>query len=88
MLISGSLKNMVLSHLKQTRVIFENLKERISDELVNVRRQLHSNAIFIMKKEWRKWDVMVEFKEEGRIKKLPYMLPMLEAEAVGRLEHM
>jgi hypothetical protein len=70
-----------------TRAVFETLQKRISDELVQVRRQLHINAIFIMKKEWRKWDVMVEFKEEGRIKKLPYMLPMLEAEAVGRLEH-
>jgi hypothetical protein len=71
-----------------THGIFESLKERISEEMVTVRRQLHGSAIFIMKKEWRQWDVMVEYKEEGRIKKVPYMLPMLEAEAVGRLENM
>jgi hypothetical protein len=40
-----------------------------------------------MKKEWRQWNVMVDYKEKGQIKKVPYMLPMLEAEAVGRLEH-
>jgi hypothetical protein len=70
------------------RGIFEAMHNRISEELVTVRRQLHGSAIFIMKKEWRQWDVMVEYKEEGRIKKVPYMLPMLEAEAVGRLENM
>jgi hypothetical protein len=57
-----------------------------SEEMVTVRRQLHSSAIFIIKKEWRQWDVVVECKEKGLIKKVPYMLPMLEAEAVGRLE--
>jgi hypothetical protein len=50
-------------------------------------RQLHRNAIFIVEKEWRQWDVLVEYKEEGLIKEVPYMLPMLEAEAVERLEH-
>jgi hypothetical protein len=29
---------------------------------------------------------MVEFKEKGQSKKVPYMMPMLEAEAVARLE--
>jgi hypothetical protein len=69
-----------------TRGIFEPLQKWISEEMVQVRRQLHSSAIFIKKKEWRQWDVVVEYKEKGQIKKVPYMLPMLEAEAVGRLE--
>ena len=68
-----------------THGIFESMQERISEEMVTVRRQLHSSAIFIMKKDWRQWDVMVEYKEKGRIKQAPYMLPMLEAEAVARL---
>jgi hypothetical protein len=70
-----------------TRGVFETLQKWISDELIQVRRQLHRNAIFIMEKEWRNWDVMVEYKEEGKIKQVPYMVPMLEAEAIGRLEH-
>jgi hypothetical protein len=70
-----------------TRGVFETLQKRISDEMVTVRRQLHSNAIFIVEKQWRNWDVVVEFKEKGLIKEVPYMLPMLEAEAIGMLEH-
>jgi hypothetical protein len=41
-----------------------------------------------LKKEWRQWDVKVEFKEKGYIKQAPYIIPMLEAEEAGRLEHM
>ncbi|WP_282200282.1 hypothetical protein [Collibacillus ludicampi] len=67
--------------------MFETLHKRISEEMVTVRRQLHSNAIFIIEKEWRNWDVVVKFKEKGLIKEVPYMLPMLEAEAIGMLEH-
>jgi hypothetical protein len=69
-----------------TRETFETLKEWISDELVQVRRQLHMNAILIVEKERRNVDVLVEFKEKGLIKEAQYMSPMLEAEAVEDLK--
>jgi hypothetical protein len=68
--------------------VFEPLYMKIENEMIDIRRTLHSNAIFIVKQEWRDNDVLVQFKEKGNIKEFPYMLAMLEAEVQWWIEHL
>jgi hypothetical protein len=67
--------------------VFQTLKEVVANEFVAVRRQLMSNRIFLVDQTWRKTDVLVKYKEKDQLKQVAYTMPMLEAEAVGRLEH-
>jgi hypothetical protein len=71
-----------------TRGIFAALQESVSKGLVWLRRQMHRQGVFIMRREWNQWDVCIEYKFKDRVHRVPYMLPMLEAEALARLEHM
>ncbi|MFC4768759.1 hypothetical protein [Effusibacillus consociatus] len=68
--------------------LFQPVADRITEELVQIKRQLHSNAVFIMEEEWSSLDVRIQYKEKNIIKHAIYPIPMLEAEAQGRLEHL
>jgi hypothetical protein len=68
-----------------TRGILASLQRKVADERVKVRRELHRHAIFVVGMEWRPWDVLVQYKVQGKLKQMPYMLAMLQAEAEGRL---
>ncbi|GIM44493.1 hypothetical protein DNHGIG_00420 [Collibacillus ludicampi] len=90
------IRELMLKHIERelqssqswTKGVFESLQKRVSDELIQVRRQMHRSGTFIMEKQWKKQDVFIQFKWNNKVFEVPYTLPMLEAEALGRLEHM
>lgn len=66
--------------------VFQPLRDRLQAELVEYKRTLQSNAVFIMTEEWTEMDVNVKFKENGQIKDRQFFMPPLIAEAEGRIE--
>jgi hypothetical protein len=67
--------------------VFQTLQEMVANEFVAVRRQLMSNRIFLVDQEWKKFVVLVKYKENDLLKQVAYTMPMLEADAVKRLEN-
>lgn len=91
LLLRKIMLDMILKESKQatwSKKMLEKMYEQIFSEMMRIRRDLHGNAIFIIKEEWRGVDVFVQYKHNGLIKDAEYMMEMLKAEARGRLEKM
>ncbi|MFC4768753.1 hypothetical protein [Effusibacillus consociatus] len=71
-----------------TKGLLQPLHEKLTNEMVEIKRALNSNAFFIVEEEWRPLDVYIKYKENGYEREVVFMMAMLEAEAQGRLEHM
>ncbi|GAX91965.1 hypothetical protein [Effusibacillus lacus] len=67
--------------------LFEPLHKKLTDELIEIKRTLRRNAVFIVEEEWREFDIFVKYKENNIIKEAIFPMPMLAAEVQGRLKH-
>lgn len=66
--------------------LFGPFQMRLEKDLVEIRRELRTNAVFVMSEEWNEMDVKIKYKDNGAVKNACYLLPMLSAEAQGKVE--